>query len=132
MMNAIGIALSGLHAASKKVQAAASNIANMHTAGAPDGGSPAPYNALTTAQTAQDGGGVRSAIIGKTPGFVPSYDPGSPFANEQGRVDAPNVDLAEEAVTMTQAKAAYKASAAVMRTANEMQDELLKSFDRDA
>lgn len=128
MLNAIGIALSGLQAASRKVAASASNIANMQTAN---------YEPLTTAQTAHsdqkgNGMGVLSQNIPKTQAFIPSYAPDSPFANTQGYVNAPNVDLAEEAVNMTLAKTTYKANAAVIKTVNDMTDELLKTFDKKA
>lgn len=129
MMNAIGIALSGLFGATKRTQAAAANIANTRSVGAREG-SPAPYSALTVAQDSVAGGGIKTTIIPKDPAFVPAYDPGSPFADENGTVGAPNVDLAEEAVNLMLAKAAYKANIAVIKTADEMQDELLRALDR--
>lgn len=126
MLNAIGIALSGLQAASRKVEASASNIANMQT---PD------YKALTTSQSAQtdqsgNGQGVSSQNIPKTNPFTPSYAPDSPFANNEGTVNTPNVDLAEEAVNMTMAEVTYKANIAVIKTVQDMTDEMLKAFDK--
>lgn len=117
MLNAIGIALSGLQAASRKVEASASNIANMQTAG---------YEKLTTAQSDLNGQGVSSRHIPKNQAFTPSYAPDSPFAN------MPDVDLAEEAVNMTLAEATYKANVAVIKTVNDMTDEMLKAFDKKA
>ena len=131
MINAIGIALSGLLGASKKVAATASNVANLNTAGSLEPGGQPPYGSLTTANTAQNNGGVKTEIIPKDPAFVPAYDPDSPFANSDGLIGVPNTDLAEEAVNLTLAKTAYKANLAVIKTADEMQDELLKSFDRE-
>lgn len=128
MINAIGIALSGLQAASRKVEASASNIANMQTA---------DYEPLTTAQTAQtdqsgNPQGVRADFVPKTQPFTPSYDPDSPFANNEGYVNTPNVDLAEEAVNMTIASTAYKAGVSVIETVNDMTKEMLQAFDKDA
>lgn len=128
MLNAIGIALSGLQAASRKVEASASNIANMQTAN---------YEPLTTSQTAQsdqngNAQGVISQNIPKTNAFTPSYAPDSPFANTQGYVNTPNVDLAEEAVNMSIAEATYKANVAVLKTVDEMTNEMLKAFDKKA
>ena len=122
MLNAIGIALSGLQAASRKVEASASNIANMQTAN---------YKPLTTALTAQsdqegNGQGVSSRNIPKTQAFTPSYTPDSPFAS------APDVDLAEEAVNMTLAETTYKANVAVLKTVDDMTKEMLKTFDKKA
>lgn len=137
MINAIQIALSGLAAASKKVETAASNIANLSTTGALNDPENAPYSALTTVQTAQSGSdgagqGVKAEAVPKNTPFVPVYSPDSPFADAQGLIGAPNVDIAEEAVSLNIAKYAYKASLAVIETASEMEDALLRSFDRKA
>lgn len=131
MINAIGIALSGLLGASKKVEAVAANVANLNTTGSLEPDGQAPYSSVTTANTAQGTGGVKTDIIPKDPAFVPAYDPDSPFANSDGLIGVPNTDLAEESVNLTLAKAAYRANLAVIKTADEMQDELLKSFDRE-
>lgn len=142
MLNTISIALSGLNAATKRVGASASNIANMGTTGSLEAGKQAPYDALTTRQSAispasggsgaQAGGGVRSDIISAGRGFIPSYAPDSPFADENGIIGAPAVDLAEEAVHMMLAKTSYKANISVIKTAQDMSDELLRSFDKKA
>jgi flagellar basal-body rod protein FlgC len=131
MINAIQNALTGLFGASKRIEATASNIANLNTAGSLEDGGQPPYSTLTTAQAAQDSGGVKTEIIPKSPGFVPAYDPDSPFANAQGEIGVPDTDLAEEGVNLTLAKTAYRANLAVIKTADEMQDELIKSFDRE-
>ncbi|QQG36728.1 MAG: flagellar biosynthesis protein FlgC [Micavibrio aeruginosavorus] len=135
MINAIQIALSGLTAASRKVEASASNIANMQTTGSLDNPEEAPYTPLATQQTALTDGqgnglGVKSDFVPQTQPFIPAYDPDSPFANADGMIGVPNIDLAGEAVNLNIAKATYKANAAVIRTEKEMTDELLKTFDR--
>ena len=135
MMNAIHTALSGLLAATKRVEAGASNIANQLTAGSLEDPDNAPYTPLTVQQESLKGTdgssfGVKSEFAPKNPAFVPAYDPDSPFANQEGVIGLPNVDLAEEAVNLTIAKASYKASAAVIRTAREMSDDLLRTFDK--
>lgn len=134
MMNTISIALSGLNAATNRVNTSASNIANMSTAGSIEDGGQAPYDALTTRQTALsdqsgNGQGVRSDVVSAGRGFVPSYAPDSPFANSDGIIGAPNVDLAEEAVNLNLAEITYKANVSVIKTAEEMSDELLRIFD---
>ena len=138
MINVINTALSGLNAATKKVEAAASNIANVSSAGALDeSNGQAPYSAVTTAQTAATdnngtGLGVRSQIIPKDPGFVQAFDPNSPFADENGVIGVPNVNLAEEAVNLKLAEVTYKANVSVLEVADELSDGLLRTFDRDA
>ena len=129
MIGAIQTALSGLAAASRKMEATASNIANLDTAGRLDG-DPKPYSTLQSVQQAlPNGQGVQANIQPKAQGFVPAYDPDSPFANAEGMIGVPATDLAGESVNMMLAKTAYKASAAVIRTASEMDDALLKTFD---
>lgn len=135
MINAIQTALSGLLAASRRVEASASNIANQLTAGSLEDPDNAPYTPLTVQQESLKGTdgqsfGVKSEFAPKNPAFIPAYDPDSPFANEDGIIGLPNVDLAEEAVNLSIARAGYKASLAVVKTADEMQDDLLRTFDK--
>lgn len=131
MIKAIQIALSGLNAASTRVNTAASNIANMTSGGAIKGGTgPAPYAAQTVQQEANADGGTSATAIPKNPPFVPSYAPDSPFANSEGVIGAPNVDLAEEAVNLTLAETTYKANIKTIQTASDMMDELLDAFDK--
>lgn len=131
MINSISIALSGLNAATNKLNATASNIANITTSGSFDGGK-APYDALTTTQSALDNGGVRSEVVSAGRPFVPSYAPDSPFANAQGLIGTPNVDLAEEAVNLSLAEITYKANISTLKTADELTEELLNIFDDEA
>jgi flagellar basal-body rod protein FlgC len=133
MIGAISTALTGLFAASKKVEASAANIANMGSAGSLDPASPnQPYRALTTVQTAMPGGGVSAANIPQKPGFVNAYAPDSPFADANGLVGAPDVDLAAEAVNLKIAELSYKANMNVLKTANEMSEELNRLLDKKA
>lgn len=132
MINTISIALSGLNAATQRLNTSASNVANVTTSGSLEAGKQAPYSALQTTQSADDSGGVRSQVIPKDPGFVPAYSPDSPFANEDGIIGVPNVSLAEEAINMNLAETTYKANIATLKTAEEMSDELLRIFDEDA
>ncbi len=131
MIGSISIALSGLNAASQRLSASASNIANLQTVGSLSGGRE-PYTPLTTQQTAQEGGGVRSEVVPRNQPFVPAFDPDSPFADENGMIGVPNINLAEEAVNVQLAETTYKANIATLKTAEELNDELLKLFDKKA
>lgn len=131
MIGAISTALTGLFASSKRVEASASNIANMSSVGSLDPSSPnQPYEALTTIQTANETGGVTATNIPKQPGFVTAFAPDSPFANAEGMVGVPNSDLTEDVMNLKLAEIAYKASLATIKTASEMSDELLNTFDK--
>lgn len=137
MVNAISIALSGLNAASKKLQASASNIANLQTVGSLQEGGQAPYTPQTTVQEAQtdseeNGQGVSSEIIPRNNPFVPAFDPDSPFADEEGIIGVPNINLAEEIVNFKLAELNFKANIKTLETAEELSDELLRIVDEDA
>lgn len=137
MLNTIQVALSGLQAASNRLNASASNIANISTTGSLDGSTQAPYQALTTTQSAvsngqSEGAGVRSEIVTANRPFVPAYDPDSPFADENGVIGVPNVNLTEEAVQLNLAKTSYKANIGTLKVAEELSDELLSIFDEEA
>ncbi len=133
MIGAISTALTGLLASSKKVEASANNIANMGSAGSLDPASPnQPYQALTTIQTANGTGGVSATNTPRQPAVVNAYAPDSPFANADGMVGGPNVDLAEEAVNLKIAEIAYKANIGVLKTAQDMSEELTALLDKKA
>lgn len=136
MVNAINIALTGLQAASRKLEAAASNIVNYTTSGSLEDGKKPPYTPLTTAQETLPGpdgkgAGVEARLALSERPFIPHYDPDSFFANEKGLIGLPAVNLAEEAINLQIAKHSYKASAAVFRAAAEMEKDMQKLFDKD-
>jgi flagellar basal-body rod protein FlgC len=135
MINAISIALSGLSAATKKITASASNIANLQTVGSLEDGGQRPYTPLTTQQstvTDSQGNplGVSSSIVPRGNPFTPAYDPDSPFADADGIIGVPNVDLAEEAINSKLAEITFKANIATLKTAEDLTDELFRIFDK--
>lgn len=131
MTNAIGIALSGLNSASTRLNASAANIANAFTSGSLEEGGQAPYTPRDTVSSAQgETGGVQTQIISRDPAFSPAYSPESPFANEEGYIGVPNVDLATEIVNMKLAEISYKANIGSIKVADEMLDALMTAFDK--
>lgn len=131
MTNAIGIALTGLNSASLKLNASASNIANLNTVGSLTDENNAPYTPITTQSKSLGSvtGGVQTDIIPQNPAFVPAYDADSPFADENGLIGVPNINLAEEIVNIKLAEISYKANLKTIDVAGELFDELLDSFD---
>lgn len=133
MVDAINISLSGLAASSARVRTAAHNIANAGTVGATDPAQgPAAYTPQDVVATAVPGGGVQTRVVDRDPAHVTAYDPNSPVADEKGQVAVPNVDFATELIDAKVAELAYRASAAVIKTADQMQESLLKTFDERA
>jgi flagellar basal-body rod protein FlgC len=134
MTSALSIALSGLTVASQKANAAASNIANARTTGAREGtDGPEAYTPIDIVETSIGGEtglhGVRGDVVERDPATTPVYEPDAPYADEQGLIEAPNVDLTTEIIDLKQAALAYKANAAVARVASEIEKELFDRFD---
>lgn len=129
MINAIQIALSGLAASTKRVEAGASNIANLTTSGSLEASGKAPYSSLTTIQESVtlngEGAGVRAESIPKNTPFVPAFDPDSPFANGEGLIGVPNTNLAEEAVNLSLAETTFKANLKIIEIASALQEEIV-------
>ena len=117
-------------AASKKVAVAATNVANADVVGSTDPTSPnQAYAAQTTQDISTAGGGVKTVSLNRTPAFVPSFEPDSPFADSNGMVNAPNVNLDEELVNTKIAENAYQANLMAMRTSIDMQNTLRDALD---
>ena len=136
-MSTLSIATSGLSAASLRLEVAASNIANVRDTGPlpATGGSgtpggtgsssnasnfPAAYVPLQVNQVDQTNGslpgGTRATVSTVSPSFVAQSDPNAPFANQDGLVAAPNVDLAGQFIQLLTAKYDYAANAKVIQT----------------
>ena len=131
--SAIDIALSGLLANSRRIENAASNIANATSSGAIDpADGPTAFAPNDVVQQTQPNGGVGTITVPRDPAFVPSFDPGSPFANSEGLINTPNVNLAEEAVDVSISRIAFQANLAVIETVNDLSEEVLSIFDEEA
>ncbi|WP_431202309.1 flagellar basal body rod protein FlgC [Bradyrhizobium betae] len=145
-MSIYSIAASGLSAASLRVSVAASNIANVQTTGplpasgksdtsAAAGSSniaptfPAAYVPLRVDQVSQSSGstpgGTSATVSTVSPSYTAQSDPTAPFANQDGLVAAPNVDLANEFAQLAAAKYSFIANAKVIQAYAETTDSLL-------
>jgi len=126
-MNPISaISLSGLSAATRRVQASASNIANMRSNGAlaiADGH--APYTPLEVRQAPMASGGVAASLAPSSRAAVLSYDPQAHFANADGYVASPNVDLVDDMLQLATTRYSFAANLAVIHTANDMTNAVL-------
>jgi flagellar basal-body rod protein FlgC len=129
-MSILSIAASGLAAASRRLEVSASNIANASDTGplpdAPNAASfPPVYGAQRVDQVDVAGGGTVANVSTVSPGFVAQFDPTAPFADKNGLVAAPNVDLANEAVQQITARVDFAANAKVIQVYSEMMKSLL-------
>lgn len=130
MINAIGIALTGLNSASQRLNASASNIANAGTTGSLTDTNNAPYTPKDVQSKALGNGGVQTQISDRSPAFIPAYDADSPFADENGLIGVPNVDYASEIVDMKLAEISYKTNLKTIAVSKDMFEELLSTFDK--
>jgi flagellar basal-body rod protein FlgC len=130
MSLASAIAVSGMSVATLRLNIAAGNIANSFSDGPlPDtanaGSFPAAYTPLRVEQTDLAGGGTTASVCAVTPAVVPKFDPGAAFADSNGLVAAPNVDLANEIVQTMIARYTFAANALVIRADAQMSAALL-------
>lgn len=132
MSSISSIAVSGLNAATRRLEVSASNVANQQSTGTLPGangavpaGAPQAYRPLQVNQTATRGGGTQTSVTASSPGTVAVSDPTAPFANADGLVAAPNVDLAQELIGQMLAKYSYTANLATLKADNAMTKSLL-------
>lgn len=126
------IAASGMAAAMTSLTASASNVANAQTTGPLPGAQSANfpgsvYQPAVVIQTTQPDGGVGTTVIRPT-SYAPAYDPSAPYANAQGMVAAPNVDLATEMVNQLSASLAFRANLKVFQAADRNEKTLIDTL----
>lgn len=128
MPDTMGIALSGVNAASRRLEVSGGNVANaFSTVGKTNDGTFVnnPYRAQRTVQTSVEGGGVRSQVVEDPNPTVRVFDPSSPVAAEDGTVEVPNVSLDEEVVQQQLASYDFQANLKVIKTQQELDRSLL-------
>ncbi|MBI5129302.1 MAG: flagellar biosynthesis protein FlgC [Rhodopseudomonas palustris] len=132
MSSISSIAVSGLNAATRRIEVSASNVANQQSTGAlpaaggsVPAGAPQAYKPLQVNQTAAAGGGTQTSVTTTSPSTVAISDPQAPFANQDGLVAAPNVDLAQELIGQLVAKYSYTANLATLKADRDMSKALL-------
>ena len=125
MYSALDIATSGLVAQRTRLTAISANVANAHTL-KNDHGEYDPYRRRVVEFAAGDieAGeplGVRVAGIHEDPSDLrPRYEPGSPYADEQGMVYYPNVNSVVEQMNAMEASRAYEAGISVIEATKSM------------
>ncbi len=127
MTTAIGSALSGLAAASRRVEVSASNITNQSSTATQVNGvtTNQSYIPKDVVQISLGAGGVRAEVRDANNPVVKYHDPESTQADEYAFVEYPNVDTAEELVKMQIASYDYKANLKSIRVADRMAQNLL-------
>jgi flagellar basal-body rod protein FlgC len=131
MTSIAAIAVSGMIAAVRRLEVAAGNVANQRTTGrmpAVDGtvpsGSPSAYRPLRVDQV-DAAGGTQANVSVVSPGIVPAYDPQAPYADEQGMVATPDIDLGTEMVDLMMARQTFAANVKVLKAGDDLTKTLL-------
>jgi flagellar basal-body rod protein FlgC len=121
------VPLSGMEAASVRLTASASNIANANSDGtlpAEDGSIPAgaqpAYQPVQIEQSSGPGGITVATVRNVSPSYVAAYDPEASYANEQGLVAKPNVGLENDMLNLVMAKADFSLNAVSLSDIDEM------------
>ncbi len=125
MFSPVDIAISGLQAQGKQMEVISSNVANARTT---DAGKGEPYRRLEAAfKSDGDMGGVRlDKILADMSDFLTVLDPGNPYADEQGYVAMPNVNLPVEMLNLNVATRAYRANVAILKRYQQMVETTLE------
>lgn len=138
MIDSLTIALSGLKANKDRANVAAENIANVSTAGSiPNAAVDRPKDVYipkrvtqTTATTynpdcTTNGAGVRTSVEPTDPGYQVAQDPDAYYADENGLVAVPDVNLETEIINLKLASTLFKANIKVIESTQDMTDSLL-------
>lgn len=123
MTPATAIALSGLTAATVRLNVSASNLANADDT-APVG-STSGYQAKKAVSSSVAGGGVVAKAVTAKPATLVIYAPTSPAANAQGLAQAPEIDPISEISNQIAAGHAFAFQLKVLKTANDEEKSLL-------
>jgi len=134
MSEMFSIALSGMRDSVLRISNAVRNIVNASSTGrlpSAPGEKATSFQAKDVVTMSMAGGGedfgVYSLLKDREPGYIPMQNPSSPFANEEGLIAAPNVDLATELLNAKMAARTYYASAKLIKVAEENDRELMNT-----
>lgn len=121
-MNSVNaIALSGVNAATLRLRAAASNIANMRSTGAlPGVAGPDAYTPLEVEQSPYVNGGVDARLSPSRREALQAYDPSARHANAAGYVATPDIDVVDEMLQLATARYSFAANLKVLRASDDM------------
>jgi flagellar basal-body rod protein FlgC len=121
----LDIAISGLKAQNKNIEAISSNVANSRTL---DAGNGQPYRRVEATLKAENlnGDGIGGVELGEVlpdqSDFIRVLDVGNPMADAQGYVSMPNINIPTEMINLNIASRAYQANAAVLKRYQTMVD----------
>ncbi|WP_110588051.1 flagellar basal body rod protein FlgC [Microbacterium suaedae] len=111
--DAIGIAGTGLNVHRHWLDALSDNITNVNTPTAP-GEEPFRERLVTVAAGTEDPGVYVTGVVESEVETKLVYEPNHPYADEEGYVEYPNVELSDQMSMLILAQRGYQASAAIV------------------
>jgi flagellar basal-body rod protein FlgC len=125
LFDAMAASGSGMTVMRAWLDATADNISNTQTVAEP--GEDPFRTQLVIAVANEDGLGVRlGEIVAKDETSQPKFDPEHPFADEEGMVNYPGVDLGIEMTNMVVAQRAYQANVSALQAARDAYQSALR------
>lgn len=125
------ISLSGIQAAQNRVTASASNVGNQFSTSRTNADGSVenkPYQPVESVDISEATGGVTSNFRQVSPESFPAFLPTNPASNEEGVVDLPNVDLANELLNQILGEKAFKFNLDVLKADDNNTKNLLDSI----
>jgi flagellar basal-body rod protein FlgC len=118
------IASAGMKAQSDRLRVVAENMANIDSVSTVAGGEPYRRKTVTFGNVLNKALGFDTVQIVKrgtdNSDFKKQYDPGNPMADDQGYVQASNVNMIVEMMDMREARRTYEANLNVVEMAKSM------------
>lgn len=123
MVSAINTSLSGLTAASKRIEVAANNIANQNSTKTREGDQVVdkPYTPQRVDLVSLSNAGVQAKVNDVTPATTQVPDVNS----QSGLTDVPNIDQAQQLIDLNVASYDYKANIKAIQVQDKVQQSLL-------
>lgn len=120
--SAVSASLSGITAAERRLEVSANNIANSRSTATIEDGQiiNRPYQPSQVLQVSESPAGTRTFTSPIDPATIPSFEPDSLAADENGIVQLPNVDLTQEAVNQISARIAFESSVSTLKRSEEL------------
>jgi flagellar basal-body rod protein FlgC len=130
MLEGISRALTGLAAATRRLEASANNVANANSVGSIPASDAAQkrdaYQPVRVEQSSRADGGTATSDRYIGPPYIPVFDASSAFANSEGLVASPNVDAASEYTEQIGAKQSIEAN---LKSIKSISDLVKKLYD---
>lgn len=130
MLEGISSALTGLAAATRRLEASANNIANANSYGSIPASDASvqrdAYQPVRVEQSSAPDGGTATSDRYIRPPYIPVFDTSSAFSNSDGLVAAPNVDIGSEIIEQLEAKQSFEAN---LKSVQSISDMVKKLYD---